>query len=612
MAESTAANTAESTAESTAETTTARNTPSALQARRVLRNAILRSSRRHLTVVAAFAVIAVLIFANGRLTLGIETYDGVHTQDGTLRWSLGFIAFGLALALAGRRSTTFTRLVQRLPVDPVAVLQAQLQVGLSLGVIVFCMFMLSELLARPAMMHPSFSGRLNPAEEATLSRLPGVPLLRFTIDGVVTRGLVSELSLAAMRTPDGDGNVTNYGSKSRWPHFVDTPLLQPGATVATLEPRDWASLDRFPALQLRLLGIPSPADVEITLERYVPRDEYLAQPWRRDGLHRERSWHGLDRAVGFFGLLTFMICALRTDHNSLLLGLVAPASLSLLFFSDYGRLIGRRQLMFSDLDHVKQPSLPTLEAQQTIGQNLLWPIFMISVCIVVYVFIAQQMRRSGGEPFGQGRPFAQQIRPRWRSGLRHRLELLALPAVLLAYVKWMLGLAGYNMALASSLVWSFALVGTAPLALVMVFRWERRDALLSRLPVDPATVASQRLIATVLGFAVLSQVPHVFDLLTGSTTRWALILLIMAIGCALMLLILLLRGLTLGGQLGVMVLFFGFMTGMMALWTLTPTIRFLACLLIAVIQLPILYHLMRTNVALGRAPTFGELAGSRP
>ena len=77
---------------------------------------------------------------------------------------------------------------QRIPLRPITLAMTRVNVlALSLGAIVLGVFLLAEYLARPVMMHPSFAGRLNPAEEETLKRLPGIPLLRPSLDADYVR-----------------------------------------------------------------------------------------------------------------------------------------------------------------------------------------------------------------------------------------------------------------------------------------------------------------------------------------------------------------------------------------------------------------------------------------
>lgn len=581
--------------------------PSRARSRAMLRAEIWRHAKAWLALVVGFVALTGYGIATGFTGLAIDRYDDVGTLDAVIRWGLGFVAFSLALIVNGRSTASFRSLSRRLPVDPVLALQAQLQIALTLGAVAFATLTLIEILAQPPMLHPSIESRLNPAETATLERLPGVPLLRFTVDGNVSHALASELSLAAMQTP---GSIAAWGVTSRWPHYQGVPGVSPGDLITSLEPADWLDMPAYVRSEMRRLGVPEGATVEVALERYVPREEYLAEPWRRDGLHRERRWHALDRAVAFFGIVCFLVCALRPEHSSLLLNMAAPFALSLLHLNDFGQLVGRRQLLFSDMGTGRRPRMPSLDAQQTWFESLLWPALVVVLCGLVYRFVSRELRTSTGEPYGKGMTFLAHLKVRWRAGLRHRLELVVVPCLLLAYVASLIPSAALNPSHSTSMVWSFAMVATAPLVLALVFRWERRDALLSRLPVDPSAIALRRL-ATALGsLAALALVPHLVELSTSSSSRWTLILLILAIGTTILSLTLLLRIFGLLGRAGVMAGFFAVMVGLMASWTLSPAIRVAACLLLIGLQLPLSYHLLRTNVARGRAPSFAELTGA--
>ncbi len=150
--------------------------------------------------------------------------------DFVLHLCHAFIPLFLALPLGLIYSRRLRPLVSRLPVDPAAPLQASLQIVLAVGALAFAALLLAESWIRPPMMQPSFADRLNPVEDLTLRRLPGIPLLRVTVDGRESHGLVSELSLAAMLAPETPAaGIAQYGTLDPQPEHLD-----PGSAIGSI------------------------------------------------------------------------------------------------------------------------------------------------------------------------------------------------------------------------------------------------------------------------------------------------------------------------------------------------------------------------------------------
>ncbi len=168
------------------------------------------------------------------------------------------------------------------------------------------------------------------------------------------------------------------------------------------------------------------------------------------------------------------------------------------------------------------------------------------------------------------------------------------------------------------LVWMFAFFAVAVAVLWMAGRWTRRDALLSRLPALPARVAWRRLGWVLVTVGSIAFVPLVIERATpladpvgsgeylSGSSGWTKSLLIAACGSLLMIFALL-RSSGLGASL---VALLCLNLGLLALPMLTvremPWLTSLS-LAVVVAALPLMYHLMRRRVELGRAPEILEL-----
>ncbi len=603
-------------------------------ARGILRREIWRRSRGYLILVALLAGLGATALARG-FAFGVAVeYDGLRAVDETFAWALVYLAFALALALRNREPA-LRSLLRHSPVDPAVRLRARLELGLAFGVLILGALLLSEYHTRPVLMHPSFTGRLNPAEAETLKRLPGVPLLRFTVDGRTTRGLTTELSLAALRS----GGVGGYGATWRWSRHSLQPLPEPGEVLATLGREEWPQLDDLEKWGLGQLGIPAASTVEIVLERYVPEAEYLAQPWRRDGLFRERRWHHLDRAIGFLGLIVVFSCLLSAGErpgNPWQGVFLCMMIVQVVTFHFFGGL--EQRLLFSDLRRAgftMKPSIPMLGTYQTVAENLIWPLLVVSVCTAVYLFAARRIRRfdRGGTPRVEtsGDAFQQ----RWRGSMlgsklapqpfelsAWRFRALGVGAAVMVTVTV---LAFYGSRLDSGflpwsrarevgiLTWVMAAYGAFVAASWMSTDWQRQVPLLRRLPAPPGEVVRQRLIRALRWLALFALVPLAVDsalalldfsfrgaasgrgsiLVDG--TVWGQSLLVLVSGSLAMVLALLGRSMIVLKGLLIVVLCACAFLGLRG--QPLPNLAVVLCLGVLAAALPVIHFLMRQDLA---------------
>lgn len=592
-------------------------------ARQSLRREVWRRSRAYLLPTLLFAGLIAASMALGVFPFSTTRYDGVQTLDGTFRFGLFIIAFAIGLTVT-RTASGLGPLLRRLPAAPVALLKAQLQIATALGAVVFTGFLLTEYGAAPAMMHPSFPERLNPAEVETLRRLPGVPLLQFTVDGKKTSGLTSELSVAAMRTSHAGrssvGTVWHYGETHRWPHFPNDPP-EPGDVLAVLAPDDWSSLQNFQRSMLHRLGIPTNAAVKIELERYVARDEYRSQPWRRDGLGRERQWHAFDRAAGFLGLLFLLTCAMSAPRQSIGAAMAPPMAIFALQWSMFGRLPFRPWLLSSDLAG-DQPRIPTFGTQQTLLGNLIFPAAVVIACAAAYALRVWQVRSAPLAHQRKNERFVASVKRQWHSGSLARVKLIAT----MLFLAGCLGYAGLeilpNARDLRIMIWLFAAVGAIATVASMTRRWARLDALLGRLPMASSRVVRQRLFLACLGIVGISLVPLAIEqvwpiegeveigrtLIQLGSPGWMKSLVIVASG-SLFMVVSLLGHARLSSRLGAaLCLFVVIMTLMTMNFSAPPWLAPVSLGLIAT-TLPLVHRLMQRRIELGRAPEISELLG---
>ncbi len=591
-------------------------------ARRAMRREVWLRSRSFLFQILAFVGLVAVGMAWDWFPLSTTRYDDTRTLDGTLRLSLFIVAFVLALAVT-RTTQGLESLVRRLPASPVALLQAQLQLAAAVGAMAFAGLLLTEYWTEPPIMHPSFWERLNPAEAETLDRLPGIPLLRFTVGDETHHGLASELSVAAMRAGrtgrTGVGDLSNYGYRRRWSHFPDDPP-EPGSVLVSLAPADWSSMQPFQRYALDELGVPAGASVTVELERYVPRKEYQSQTWRRDGLGRERQWHALDRAVAFFGLLFLLTCAMSGPRASYVAALAPPFALVLSQWALFGNLPFRSWLLSSDLAG-DRPRLPTLAPEQATSENLLFPAIVLVACVAAYGVKTAHLRSAPGAHQQEDERFVAYVRRHWRSGWAARVKLIAGALLFVA----MIGSVSFHLApngpATRAVLWMVAAVTAIVVVAGLTRRWSRRDALLGRLPVRSRRLVNRRFALVWLGIVATALVPlaveqtwpiaygtdvePILTSLRGSPT-WMKSLVIAASGGLFAIFCLLGQG-ERSSRLGAAFCLFAVIMTLTTMSFRTPLWPLPVSLGVIALSLPFIHRLLKRRIDLGRAPELSEL-----
>lgn len=543
------------------------------EARRILRREILRRSRWPLAVVALLIAAGLTFFAMGFpvLTMTIQGAPEAPPVDNTLRLVLIISALALSLALMRGEHRGLRPLLSRLPVAPTATLRVRLELGLACGVVVLAMAFMIEYLASPVMLRPSFPGRLNPVERQALEYLPGVPLLRFAVDGQVHRGLTSASSLLAMR----QGGLQAYGERHLWPHLRGGALPRPGDVIVRLDAATWSTLDDHQKERLLRRGIPEGAVVEVALERYVPREEYTSQPWRRDGLLRDRRWHAADRAFGFLVLLvaSLSVAALATNLAQTLAMLYFVALFPVMLFP--GLLNGKPSVLVTDLDRgqvlTEVPTLPTLPLLHQPWEYWIWPgllcLVSVLICTVSARTIQHGFQKSSFISLERVTPIRPLRAPRpverlWlyvalfspaivfllidgdfevftRNStslsigvillfglsfvLKERLRKVARALEVLACILLLIGLvfpSSQNIYWTPFGAWLLSLLVICFGAIYPPIVWARREALLSRLPVEHMTLANRRIGSMLLAFIAVALLPVALEVMTVPGNRW--------------------------------------------------------------------------------------------
>lgn len=538
------------------------------EARRLLRREILRRCWLPLLMVGIFIAVGLTLFAKGftALTITVEGFTNVEPSDGTLRLVLIFSALSLSLALMRGEHSGLRPLLRRLPVAPTAAFRVRLELALACGLVVLAMAFLVEYFVAPNMLRPSFPSRLNPIESRTLNNLPGIPLLRFDIDGQVRRGLSSDVSLAAMQAR----GLRGYGGVFFLAQDHRKTLPKPGDLITRFEAAAWSTLSESEKQQLLRLGAPEGAKVTVTLERFISEQEYTSHPWRRDGLLRDRRWHASDRVIGFLGLLVvaLSLSSLAMNLTEMFAMLCFAGFIPVYAFP--GLLNGKPFVLMTDLDRSQllgeQPTLPALPVFHHSLEHWLWPGMVCLISLAVYVLSRRAVEQTmeGKQVFARGGFLAKalgRLSPAVRCGVYGGLLspfIVFLMADLNASVFAQSMVAGFlafgvSFALihllnhwavtffrfvsamimmvsvlvlfrvswlvpeprASAFSWESALIMVLFAGTLLPIFWARREALLSRLPVCPMTIANRRLGWMLLGFVSLSLLPMVHELLLG-------------------------------------------------------------------------------------------------
>ncbi|MEM8934728.1 MAG: hypothetical protein AAGE94_26265, partial [Acidobacteriota bacterium] len=277
--------------------------PTARALDRLLVAAVWRRARWPLVAVAAVVVSGLAAIVADLPLFVAATWQDETVHDTTLHVMLLFAALSLVAALH-RGDPALRRWLRRLPIDPARLLVVRVAFAVAAALLLLTVVFLVEWLVTPTLFQPSFAERLNPIEIDTFERLPGVPLVRWQIDGKTREGLLSARSLAALRA----GGPHDVGHIGRWQaDEAALPRAEPGDLLSRWTTSDWERLHRWFADRLRAADIATGSAIEATLVRYVPEAEYRAEPWRRDGLLRAPGVTALHRVIGFLALVVGLV-----------------------------------------------------------------------------------------------------------------------------------------------------------------------------------------------------------------------------------------------------------------------------------------------------------------
>ena len=590
-------------------------TPSA--ARAVLRKELWRRARWWSLVQLGLLVAVTVTVAvrSDALVFG----EDARAIDIFLQFCQAFVVLAMS-PLSMIYSRRLRPLVGRLPVDPAVPLQAMLQIVLGWGGMAFAAMLLVEYVSHPPMMQPSFGGRLNPVETTTLNRLPGIPLLRFVVDDRVSYGLSSEPSLAAMLARETPGTrIDKYGTiSSRREPLAPAPL--PGELIADLDQDDWHISEAISS-RLQEIGLEPGSAVRITLERYVPEEEYRNQPWRRDGLHRDRRWPLLERVVGFVGLAISLTCLLSLLPSTVSAAILWPLSLFILFQGQFTGWSLRSLVTRSDLTNGFEPQMPNLGVYTTLFEGLSWPLFVLVSSAGIYRLTLRWLRSASDNNLATASlGVLGSLRSAWYGGLLRRLDLIALVVGGAIFFTAIGSVLGIGIKPSRFTVQILTLPAMTLWIWYLTLRWDRRDPLLSRLPVRSTAIASKRLVWTHLQIAALALLPLAIEQampsiassgsgILGSRTPsdpWLVSVMLFSFGSLSLLLALIGRVVTGSGIGAIYGILMALPLSMLALW-IDPGLGLEQGAILLAVALPGSYLLIRRPVALGITPTlFGK------